>query len=179
MKKTVDPFDYAGHICKAMPKGILLTTRNGDFVNTMTIGWGTIGIEWGRPVFVAYVRESRHTRQMLENCGEFTVNIPYGDVDKQILGLCGSKSGRELDKIAALNLHLEDSNVISVPGIRELPLTLECKVIYQQKEETSRLPGDILNRYYPEMPGVTYAGDTRDFHIAFFGEIVGAYLIEE
>ncbi len=56
MKKQIDAFDYAGHICKAMKKGILLTTKVGDMVNTMTIGWGKIGIEWNRPVFIAYVR---------------------------------------------------------------------------------------------------------------------------
>ena len=76
MKKYVDAFDYAGAICKTMPRGILLTTKRGDEVNTMTIGWGTIGIEWGKPVFVAYVRESRHTRKLLDETGEFTVNIP-------------------------------------------------------------------------------------------------------
>ena len=46
MKKFVDPFEYAGVICKATKKGILLTTKAGEKVNTMTIGWGTIGIEW-------------------------------------------------------------------------------------------------------------------------------------
>jgi flavin reductase (DIM6/NTAB) family NADH-FMN oxidoreductase RutF len=68
VKREINPFDYAGEICKAMPKGILLTTKAGEKVNTMTIGWGTLGIEWSRPVFVAYVRESRHTRAMLDGC---------------------------------------------------------------------------------------------------------------
>ena len=45
MKRIVNAFDYAGHICKAMGKGILLTTKRADQVNTMTIGWGTMGIE--------------------------------------------------------------------------------------------------------------------------------------
>ena len=179
MKRTVDPFDYAGHICKALPGGILLTTKRGEEVNSMTIGWGTIGIDWSRPVFIAYVRESRHTKKMLEENGEFTVNIPYGEVDGKILGFCGTKSGRDLDKIKALGLHLEDSDVISVPGIKELPLTLECRVIYKEKQTVARLPEAILARYYPETEGVTYAGETRDFHIAYYGEIVNAYLIEE
>jgi hypothetical protein len=46
MKKMIDPFDYAGEFAKHMPKGILLTTKGESGVNTMTIGWGTIGIEW-------------------------------------------------------------------------------------------------------------------------------------
>ena len=44
MKQKIDVFDYAGHICKAMKPGILLTTKSGDKVNTMTIGWGMIGV---------------------------------------------------------------------------------------------------------------------------------------
>ena len=121
MKKQIDAFDYAGDICKAMKKGILLTTKADDKVNTMTIGWGTMGIEWGRPVFVAYVRESRYTHEMLERCGEFTVNIPMGNVDTKILSVCGTKSGRDMDKIKELNLTLEEPLNISVPGIKELP----------------------------------------------------------
>ena len=51
-KKKIDIRDYAGEIIKAMRPGILLTTKVGDKVNSMTIGWGTIGIIWERPVFV-------------------------------------------------------------------------------------------------------------------------------
>ena len=174
MKKQVNVFDYAADICKALPKGILITTKNGDFVNTMTIGWGHLGIEWGKPIFVAYVRESRHTKTMLENHGEFTINVPLGNVDKNILGFCGTKSGRDLDKIRELGLNLVDSDVVSVPGIAELPLTLECKVIYKQKQDLSAIPEEILKRYYP-------ADETgfQDYHYAYYGEIVNAYVIEE
>ena len=179
MKREINAFDYAGQICKAMPKGILMTTKNGDFVNSMVIGWGHIGIEWGRPIFVAYVRESRHTKAMVENHGEFTVNIPMGEFDSNIIKICGTKSGRDLDKIHALGLHLEESNTVSVPGIKEFPLTLECKVIYKQKQDLSAIPADIIGRYYPEIPGADFAGETRDFHYAYYGEIVGAYLLEE
>lgn len=170
MKRKIDVWDYAGVICKALkPHGILLTTAVGDKVNTMTIGWGTLGVDWSRPVFIAYVRESRYTKQMLERNGEFTVNIPMGDLDKKILGYCGTKSGRDTDKIADLGLHLVDSDVVSVPGIRELPLTLECKVLYKEEQDLSRIPADIIDRYYPN----------GDHHHVYYGEIVNAYLIEE
>lgn len=179
MKKTIEAFDYAGHICKSMKKGILLTTKYGEKVNTMTIGWGKIGIEWGKPIFIAYVRESRYTRKMLELNGEFTVNVPYGDVDTKILGYCGTKSGRDTDKITELGLTLEDPLSISVPGIRELPLTLECKVIYKQQQDLSAIPTDLLECYYPQNGDNSYHGSNRDYHIAFYGEIVNAYLIQD
>lgn len=174
MKKTIDAFDYAAHICKAMKKGILLTTKAGEKVNTMTIGWGTIGIEWNRPLFIAYVRETRYTKQLLEESGEFTINVPWGDFDSRILGYCGTKSGRDTDKIRDLGLTLVDSDVIAVPGIRELPLTLECRVLYREKQELNRLPQTVLDRFYPVVDGDGF----RDYHIAYYGEIVNAYLIE-
>ena len=152
----------------------MLTTKAGDTVNTMTIGWGKIGIEWNRPVFIAYVRETRYTKQLLEAAGEFTVNIPVGDADSRILGYCGTKSGRDTDKIADLSLTLVDSDNVQVPGIRELPLTLECKVIYKQKQDLAQLPESITDRFYP----VVNEDGFRDYHIAYYGEIVNAYLIE-
>jgi flavin reductase (DIM6/NTAB) family NADH-FMN oxidoreductase RutF len=171
MKKFVDPFEYAGTICKAMSGGILLTTKLDGQVNTMTIGWGMLGIEWGKPIFLALVRESRYTKKLLDGNGEFTVNIPLGSVDKKILGICGSKSGRDLDKIAQLQLTLEEPEKISVPGIRELPLTLECRILYRQIQDSYALPGEIIQRYYP--------GEAHDQHTAFYGEILSAYIIEE
>ena len=173
MKRFVDPFDYAGPICKAMPKGILLTTAADGKVNTMTIGWGHIGLEWSKPIFVAYVRETRHTTQMLEKNGEFTVNVPLDAIDGKILGFCGSKSGRDIDKIQAMNLTLVEPEVISVPGIRQLPLTLECKVIYRQQQDLSAIPEEIIQRFYPA-DGEGF----RDYHYALYGEIVSAYIIE-
>lgn len=174
MKKQIDAFDFAGHICKSMKKGILLTTKAGDTINTMTIGWGTIGIEWNKPIFIAYVRETRYTKQLLEAGGEFTVNIPYGEFDSKILGYCGKISGRDTDKIRDLGLTLVDSEIVQVPGILELPLTLECKVIYKQQQDLNRMPQPIIDRFYP----IIDDKDFRDFHIAYYGEIVNAYLIE-
>lgn len=171
MKNIVNVFDYAGHICKAMSPGVLLTAKVGDKVNPMTIGWGSIGVEWGKPIFTAYVRPSRYTHEMIEATGEFTVNVPMGNV-KSILGFCGTKSGREVDKVAELGLTLEEPMNISVPGIRELPLTLECKVIYKQDQVLSALREDLCDRYYDK-------NDSNDFHTAYYAEIVSAYLIEE
>ena len=170
MRRKIDAFDYASHICKALkPGGVLLTTKAGGKVNSMTIGWGTLGVDWSLPVVIAYVRESRYTKELLEENGEFTVNIPYGEFDKRILGYCGTKSGRDTDKIADLGLTLVDSEVVSVPGIKELPLTLECKVIYKEEQDLSRIPAEIIEKYYP----------TDDHHHVYYGQIVNAYIIED
>ena len=175
IKQQIDAFDYAGHICKSMQRGVLLTTKAGNTVNTMTIGWGKIGIEWNRPIFIAYVRETRYTKQLLEECGEFTVNIPYGDVDNKILTYCGKMSGRDTDKIQDLGLKLVDSDLVRVPGIAQLPLTLECRIIYKQQQDLDKMPQTVTDRFYPAIDDNGF----RDYHIAYYGEIVNAYLIQE
>lgn len=175
MKKKVDAFDYAGVICKALSKGVLLTTRVGDRVNTMTIGWGKLGVEWGKPIFIAYVRDSRYTKQLLEESGEFTVNIPLDSENREILGYCGRKSGRDTDKLCDMHLVTVDSDVVAAPGIAQFPLTLECRVIYRQRQNPAAMPRDVIDRFYPP------AGEHMepDMHTAFYGEIVNAYLIEK
>ena len=174
MKQKIQVFDYAGTIGKALSRGILVTTKAQGKVNTMTIGWGTLGVEWGRTVFTAYVRESRYTKDMLEKNGEFTVNVPLGAVDSSILMFCGRNSGRDVDKIQKLGLHLEEPEVISVPGIRELPLTLECRVLGKFEQTLEDMPRQIIDRYYPEDEN-----GKQDLHTAYYAEVVSAYIITE
>ena len=175
VKKQVDVFDYAGEICKAMKSGILLTTALDGKVNTMTIGWGTLGIEWNKPIFIAYVRESRFTREFLDQSGEFTVNIPVTDDQTDVIRFCGRKSGRDTDKIQEMSLSLVESDTISAPGIKEFPLTLECKVINRQLQTIDMLPTGVQDRFYP---GDVETGNW-DIHIAYYGEILNVYLIED
>ena len=173
MKRKIDVLEQAGDILQGLKKGVLLTTKAGDRVNTMTISWGMLGIDWAKPLFITVVRESRYTRQLLERNPEFTVNIPYGSCDPKILSLCGSKSGRDLDKISELNLTLEEPEVISVPAIRQLPLTLECRIVYRQEQDPAQLDEAVQKTYYP-----LQADAEPDRHTAYYGEIVAAYIVE-
>lgn len=176
--KKIEVKDYAGDILKALPGGLLLTTKTDDKVNSMVIGWGTFGINWSRPVFAVYVREGRFTREQLDKNPEFTVNVPMGDYDKNIIAVCGGKSGRYIDKVAEAGLTLTDPEVISVPAVKEFPLTLECKVIYRQPQDLDLLPEDIQTRMYPQdVPGTNPMAN-RDPHVTYYGEIVAAYIVE-
>ena len=173
MKKEVNVFDYAGVILKQMDKGILMTTAADGQQNTMVIGWGHIGIIWGKPTFCTYVRESRHTKSLVDKNGEFTVNIPLGAVDKNIIAVCGTKSGRDMDKFSQLGLETEPGMTVSVPGIRQLPLTLECKVLYKQDQDPAAIDAACFDRYYTK--GTRNEGD---YHTLYLGEITAAYIIE-
>ncbi|SET85013.1 flavin reductase family protein [Lacrimispora sphenoides] len=178
MKKEIEVFDYTNEIMKALKTGVLLTTKTEDKVNSMTISWGTLGIEWSKPIFTVFVRENRFTKFQLEKNPEFTINIPYGNFDKKILGVCGTKSGYSTDKIKELNLTLETPNTISVPGIKELPLTLECRVVYKQKQDEHEITEEYRNAFYPQDVDSSFHGANRDFHTAYYGEILSAYIIE-
>ena len=178
MKKEIQVLDYANDIMKAVQSGVLLTTKAEEKVNSMTISWGTLGIEWGKLIFTVFVRENRFTKQQLDKNPEFTINVPFGDFDKKILGVCGTKSGHTVDKAKELNLTLEEPAVISVPAIKELPLTLECKIVYRQKQETKEITEENNKRFYPQDVDSTFHGANRDYHTAYYGEIVSAYIIE-
>ena len=121
MKEKIEVFDYAKEILQAVQKGVLLTTKTEHKVNSMVISWGTLGIEWSKPIFTVFVREHRFTKQQLDQNPEFTINIPIGEFDKKIIAVCGAKSGHTIDKVNELGLTLEDSELILVPGIKEFP----------------------------------------------------------
>lgn len=178
MKNKIEVFDYANEIMKAVKTGVLLTTKVDGKVNTMTISWGTLGIEWAKPIFTVFVRENRFTKHQLEKNPEFTINIPYGSFDKKVLGICGTKSGRAIDKIKELNLTLVTPNNVSVPAIKELPLTLECRVIYKQKQNEREITEENKSTFYPQDVDSSFHGANKDFHTAYYGEIVSAYIIE-
>ncbi len=178
MKKEIDVFDYASEIMKALKSGVLLTTKANGTVNTMTISWGTLGIEWGKPIFTAFVREHRFTKLQLDENPEFTVSIPVGVFDKKILGVCGTKSGRDVDKIKELSLTPVAAEMVSSPAMKELPLTLECRVIYKQEQDKNAISAEDLAACYPQDVDSLFHGANKDFHTAYYGEIVSAYIVE-
>ena len=95
------------------------------------------------------------------------------------MGIAGTKSGINIDKLKEGNLTLVDSDIISSPAIKELPITLECKVLYKQKQVLENLPEDIVKKDYPQDVDGTFVGANRDPHTAYYAEIVAAYIIEE
>jgi flavin reductase (DIM6/NTAB) family NADH-FMN oxidoreductase RutF len=178
MKKIIDPYDYLNEIVKGVKRGALITAKVGDKINPMTIGWGKIGIEWNRLIFTAYVRTGRYTHDMLIEAGEFTVNFEHGEKASKILGFCGSKSGKDYDKVKEMNLTLEEGDKIVTPGIKELPLTLECKLIYKQLQDKNELSDEMNAQFYPQDVPSSNPNGNKDYHTMFYGEIVGAYIVE-
>ena len=160
--------DKAHEILPALEKGAFMTTKVHDKVNTMTIAWGGINFVWHEKVFVAYVRYTRNTFEMLNNTDEFTISIPLSNQLKKELAFCGTKSGRDVDKIEECNFTLIEGRTINTPIISECEMHYECKVIYKQAMEPGNIKADILKRYYAN----------SNFHVIFYGEIVDSYIIK-
>jgi flavin reductase (DIM6/NTAB) family NADH-FMN oxidoreductase RutF len=163
--KDISVFDHATPMFEQLFRGAFLTTKKDNKVNTMTIAWGGINIIWGRPVYVVYVRYSRDTYSMLENNQEFSVSVPLTSDLKKELSYCGTKSGRDTDKIEDCNFTLIPGRVVNTPIIGECDLHYECKVIYRQAMEPNSIPQEIKDRYY----------STNNYHMIYYGEIVDAY----
>lgn len=106
-----------------------------------------------------------------------SLNIPLDGYDKNILKVCGTESGRNIDKVKEAGLTLVESDDFSVPGVKELPLTLEYRVVFRQKQELD-LIAEKFNRFYPQDVPSEAVGANKDVHIAYYGEIVGAYIAE-
>ena len=62
--------------------------NTGAFVssggNVMTASWGLVGVMWGRKVYVAPIRDSRYTKELLDRTGEFTVSVPAAGSMKKV-----------------------------------------------------------------------------------------------
>ena len=141
------------------PKWALLTAGTKDDFNTMTISWGGMGTLWSKPVVTVYVRESRYTHKYLDENEYFTVSF-YGEEYKKILGVLGSKSGRDMDKMKESGLtpkEVKDSMTFA-----EAEVTLVCKKLYMQSMDLSKMPEDVVKSMYA-------GGDCHDMYI---GEVV-------
>lgn len=178
-KRQVDFADVSGDFIKALPKGILLTSKADGQLNSMVIGWASVGVNWFEPIITVFVRESRHTRNLIEKNPEFTVNVPIGDFDKKIIKICGNKSGRDTDKIAEAGLTPVDADCVSVPGIKEFPLTFECKVVQKQLLDISALDADLVAKFYPASVQDENGNKHSDVHVIYQAKVLASYVIED
>jgi flavin reductase (DIM6/NTAB) family NADH-FMN oxidoreductase RutF len=156
--------EQASKAVEVLSKGAFLTTSYGRKTNTMTIAWGSIGFMWGKPVFTVMVRPSRFTYQLIEQSNEFTVSIPLIEM-KQAITLCGTQSGRDIDKITAAGLSLSAGKKVTTPVIAGCGLHYECRIIYKQTMDSTIATDDLNNQWY----------SSGDHHTLYFGEIVATY----
>ena len=164
--KDVDYLAIAQKGITDLKKGAFLTVKAGDRINTMAIGWATIGYCWRKPVFMVAVRDSRHTFTIIEDAADFSVSIPLEGM-KDAIAFCGTKSGRDVDKFQACNLETSPGRQIGSPIILTPGIHLECSIIYKSAMDPGHMILD-MESLYPE----------KDYHTLYFGEIKACYEIE-
>lgn len=126
-------------------KWALLTAGNESSFNMMTISWGALGTIWGKPAATVYVRSSRCTHDFMEVNGLFTVSF-YPEQYKPALGVLGSKSGRDMDKMK--NSGLTPIKTGDAVSFAEADVTLVCRKLFMQTLDPAKLPADIAKALY-------------------------------
>jgi len=162
-KRVGDYKEYASETIRAFDEGRVLLVSQGKegLPNVMAIGWGIIGIIWRKPMFLVSVRPSRHTYKLIEETGEFTVNIVPPQL-KEVVQYCGTVSGRDHNKFKEKQLTALPSKKVKTPIIKECALHFECRVVYKNDLIPSELEKSIISALYPK----------GDFHRIYFGEIL-------
>jgi flavin reductase (DIM6/NTAB) family NADH-FMN oxidoreductase RutF len=115
-------------------------------------------------MFLVMVRPSRHTYEMLEEHGEFTVNIPGKNLAEAV-AYCGAVSGRNFDKFAEKGLTASRGKRVRVPIVGECVVHYECSVVHKN----DILPSELM----PAIDKAAYAD--KSYHRVYYGEILAAY----
>ncbi len=140
-------------------KWALLTAGNESRFNMMTISWGALGTVWGKPAATVYVRSSRYTHDFMDANDLFTVSF-YPEQYKPVLGVLGSKSGRDMDKMK--NSGLTPIKAGDSVSFEEAEITLVCRKIFMQTLDPAKLPENIAKALY----------DGQAAHDMYIGEVL-------
>ena len=136
------------------------TPEGGGHVNAMTASWGAAGILWNKPVAICFIRPQRYTYEIVAHTDRLSLCFfPHGE-ERDALRYCGSKSGRDGDKLAATGLS-SAYTASGVPYIAEANLVLICRKLYVDDLKASKFLDPSLLANYA-------AGD---FHRMFVCEI--------
>jgi len=149
-------------VINQLPKGALLTVKANDMLNTMTIGWATLGRIWNKPILMVLVRFSRYTHEIISKANSFTVSFSRDGSLKNALAICGAKSGRDMDKFRECGLTPVYVDDIESPYVAEGDLHFLCKIIYKNTMKPELLSEEIKDKWYKD----------NDYHCIYFGEII-------
>lgn len=158
--REIAPAQWDSNVFTALSKNwMLVTVQNGESANPMTAAWGGFGVMWKKPAVFVMIRKSRFTKELVDKAQQFSLAF-LPDSFREQYQICGSKSGRDLDKIAACGFTIAQDG--DTPYITQAHTVLLCKKLYCQEMDSSCF---IL----PEMDAANY-GD-GDYHVVYIAEI--------
>ena len=161
MLTPVDPKSLDLNVFSAIgEKWMLITAGTADKCNTMTASWGGLGVIWGAPAATCYIRPERYTKEFVDREEYLTLSIFPEEYRKQ-LSLCGSKSGREVDKVKECGFTVKTA-ACGAPYFEEAELVLVCRKRFAQDMNPDNIPEEIKEKWYPE----------KDYHTLYIGHIV-------
>ena len=159
--KTIDPSAIADNAFKLIGKDwALVTSGSRESFNTMTVSWGGVGIMWNKPVTFTFIRPQRYTFGFLEKNGFFTMSF-FDESYRKALQICGTKSGRDTDKVAETGLTSAFTGD-GVPYFEEARLVLVCKKLYAQDLNEDSIVEEAVKGNY----------NGSDYHRMYVSEIV-------
>lgn len=142
---------------------MLISAGDEKKVNTMTASWGGAGVLWGDNVVTAYIRPNRYTKEFVDEQECFSLS--FFDGYKKELGVLGTVSGRDTDKIKDVNFHV--TMLDNVPAFEEAKLVLIVKKLYMDSIKPGKfLDSAIDEKWYPE----------KDYHEMYIAKILKAYI---
>jgi len=165
--RRIEPSELSLRPFHVLDQGWALLVAGRERPNPMTVSWGGLGTLWNRPIVTVYVRPTRYTHTLLTAHPEFTLNVLPPE-RRPALQLCGSRSGRELDKWSAAGLVAEASAEIAVPRVAGAVLAFECRVGGTVDLDPARFLDPTLHQLY----------GPADHHRVFFGEVVAVWVDE-
>ena len=165
----VNPKELTLDVWNVFPaRNALLTAGDRQNCNTMTVSWCQVGELWSLPVCTVYVRPERHTYTFIDQGDYFTLSIFPEEHKKTTMVYCGTKSGRDVDKIKDCGLTV-CYGTGDAPFFEEAELVLVCKKLYAQDLDLSCVvAGDVVLPYYD--------GTHGGWHRSYIGQIVEAYI---
>ena len=163
MFQSVDPKSLDQNVFSLIgDQWMLITAGTGEACNTMTASWGGLGVIWGAPAATCYIRPQRYTKEFVDREEYFTLSF-FGEEWRKALSLCGSKSGREVDKVKECGFTVKTADC-GAPYFEEASLVLVCRKRFAQEMDPNLMPDDVKEKWYPE----------KDYHTMYIGEIVQA-----
>ena len=161
-KTTVKELDN-NVFCMIGDEWMLVSARKGDKVNTMTVSWGGVGVLWGKEVATIFIRPQRYTKEFIDAGEMFTLSCFGGEYKKE-LGYLGKVSGRDEDKIKAVDFHLE--MIENQPAFAESRLVFVCRKLYEDTFRPELFKESWIDeKWYPN----------KDYHTMYIAEIVSVY----
>ncbi|MGB4504079.1 MAG: flavin reductase family protein [Syntrophaceticus sp.] len=106
---------------------VLIGARDGDKHNVTTVAWIN-QCSWTPLQVMVSIAPQRYIHDMIAKSREFMVTI-MGEGDEETVFFCGTKSGRDVDKVKELGLATDPGEIIAVPRLKGALANLECKLV--------------------------------------------------